>query len=114
MIDAEVAVIKKRLEEIRSTASRSGETITSDGATDTNRRPMIIVMSSRNGLAEFISLKDCSGEKKTAAYCAKIVIDHINSLPDPRSVVQARSCFAARAAPVGRARRFSRRARRAY
>ena len=43
------------------------------------------------GVPVFLDVQDCSGDVKSKEYIAACVIDRIENLQDPRSVVQVRS-----------------------
>jgi Protein of unknown function (DUF 659)/hAT family C-terminal dimerisation region len=68
-------------------AEEGGVTVTSDGVTSRQRKPIINIMEVSGGCSVFITAEDCSGHIKDGQFIADIIINHINSKKDPRSVV---------------------------
>ena len=75
-----------------------GVTVTSDGVTNSQRKPIINILEVSGDAVTFVTAKDCSGHVKDGDFIAGMIIGHINSKPDPRSVVAVCMDNATRAA----------------
>ena len=98
LLDAEHASVKRGIAEARSTTARVGVVLVGDGATNVNREPILNLLSVQGNRVEFIKAQDCSGKVKDARFIADDVINVINALEDPQSVVAVLMDNATRAA----------------
>ena len=78
---------KAQVARAHAIAEEGGVTVTSDGVTSRQRMPIINVMEVSGGCSVFVTAQDCSGHIKDGQFIADILINHINSKKDPRSVV---------------------------
>lgn len=88
LLEAEHKSVKQRMLVMRDTAAITGETLVSDGATNICLEPILNLLSVKSGVAEFVKAQNCSGHVKDARFIADFMIEHIELLPDPHTVVQ--------------------------
>ncbi|KAK3239206.1 hypothetical protein CYMTET_50856 [Cymbomonas tetramitiformis] len=88
MLKAEVKSVRDDISTFRGPVERFGTTVVSDGATDGSRRPIINLLDVNGEIVEFVKAIDCTGLTKNKEYIAKLVVDYIKGLEDPRRVVQ--------------------------
>ena len=87
LLDAEYAHVKSAVCELTRGQARTGLVIVGDGATNTNREPVLNELSVRGGRVEFIKAMNCKGKTKDKAFIAEDFIAVINAQPDPHDVV---------------------------
>jgi len=75
-----------------------GTTVVEDGASAVDKTPFMNLLRTSVGVLEFIKTTDCTGEVKNARYCADVIINYIQGLKDPFSVVQVLTDNAIRSA----------------
>ena len=69
-------------------ARRFGTTYVSDGATTTDRTPVLNLLGVSGGLVQFIKATDCRGRIKNSEYIADFIVKAILELESPYLVVQ--------------------------
>ena len=87
LLNQEHARVKAAITGLQGSASRVGNTLVGDGATNVNRQPILNVLFVRGNRVEFVKAQDCSGHVKNGRFIADDVIDVIKALDDPQSVV---------------------------
>jgi Protein of unknown function (DUF 659)/hAT family C-terminal dimerisation region len=97
LLDEEHAYVRHAVCELTRGQARTGLVLVGDGATNTNREPVLNVLSVRGGRVEFIKAMNCKGKTKDKAFIADDFIAVINAQPDPHDVVMVITDNACRA-----------------
>jgi hypothetical protein len=79
--------VVQQVADARAICEQGGVTLTSDGVTSLQKKPLINVVEVSGGVAVFVKVIDASGHIKDGKYIAGKIVECIMSKPDPRAVV---------------------------
>jgi hypothetical protein len=87
LLNREYEDLQKEMTRLRTGQAKYGIVLVGDGATNTNREPVLNMLEQQGNICIFVECRNVLGQKKSKEYVAQMFIDHIMKMPDPRSVV---------------------------